>query len=195
VYRLDGRDQLILIGCDEVVSLNPTDGSVLWRMEGATTECVTTTVTDGTHIYTSGGYPRNHVAAIVADGSGKIAWENDTRVYVPSMLLADGHLYAVADAGVLYCWNAATGEELWKERLGGTFSASPILSGNRLYAMNEACETFVIEVSPQGAKQLSVNRLGEISYASPAAVDGALFLRVTETVEGKSQDVLYCLKP
>lgn len=194
VYKLDGRDQLLLIGCDEVVSLDPANGSVLWQMEGATTECVTTTVTDGAHIYTSGGYPRNHVSAIVADGSKRIAWENDTRIYVPSMIVSEGYLYAVADAGVLYCWNAATGEEMWKERLGGTFSSSPILVGNRLYAMNEGCETFVVEVSPQAAKTLSVNRLGDTSYASPAVSGDRLFLRVTEMIDGTPQDVVYCLK-
>ncbi len=40
------------------------------------------TVTDGKHIYTSGGYPKNHMSAVKADGSNQVAWENNERVYV-----------------------------------------------------------------------------------------------------------------
>ncbi|MCA9035803.1 MAG: PQQ-binding-like beta-propeller repeat protein, partial [Planctomycetaceae bacterium] len=62
IVHVNGRDQLIMTGCDLVTSLNPSTGEVLWEIDGATTECVTTTVTDGTHIFTSGGYPRNHIS-------------------------------------------------------------------------------------------------------------------------------------
>ena len=128
------RDQLVLTGCDLVTSLNPLTGETLWEVEGATTECVTSTVTDGQRIFTSGGYPRNHLSAVRADGSGRIDWETGDRIYVPSMLLRDGTLYAVLDAGVAACWDSATGKQHWKHRLGGTFSASPILVGRRIYA-------------------------------------------------------------
>jgi hypothetical protein len=40
---------------------------------------VTTTVTDGKHVYSSGGFPRNHIAAVKADGTGELAWENGDR--------------------------------------------------------------------------------------------------------------------
>ncbi|MCA9148803.1 MAG: PQQ-binding-like beta-propeller repeat protein, partial [Planctomycetales bacterium] len=85
VVHAAGRDQLIMIGCEQVVSYDPLTGETIWEIAGATTECVTSTVTDGTHIYTTGGYPRNHVEAIRADGSGRVAWELNVRVYVPSM--------------------------------------------------------------------------------------------------------------
>lgn len=194
VWNLAGKDQLILTGCDEVVSLNPLDGSVLWQMEGATTECVTTPVTDGTHIYTSGGYPRNHVAAVVADGSKQIAWENDTRVYVPSMIVKDGYLYAIADAGIAYCWNAATGEECWKERIGGTFSGSPVMAGELLYATNEEGETFVLKVSPEACEQLSRNQLGDVTYATPAIAGDSVVLRTTEATDSGRRDYIYCVR-
>lgn len=194
VWNLNGRDQLILIGCDEVVALNPTDGSVMWQMEGATTECVTTPVTDGTRIFTSGGYPRNHVSAIVADGSKTVAWENDTRVYVPSMIVKDGYLYAIADAGIAYCWNAETGEECWKQRLGGTFSGSPVMAGDLLFATNEEGQTFVLQVSPEACEKLQENRLGDVTYASPAIAGDSLFLRTTEETAQGRRDFIYCIR-
>ncbi|MEM7385885.1 MAG: PQQ-binding-like beta-propeller repeat protein [Verrucomicrobiota bacterium] len=150
VHHIDGRDQLIMTGCERVTSLDPLTGEKLWEAEGATTECVTTTVTDGERIFTSGGYPRNHVAAMAADGSGKIHWDNISRVYVPSMLLRDNHLYAVMDAGFAVCWKSDTGERLWKKRLGGDFSASPVMVGNHIYAANEKGDFFVLRATPEG---------------------------------------------
>ena len=89
ILKAAGKEQMFLIGCDLVTSLDPLSGSQNWEFPGATTECVTSTVTDGTHIYTSGGYPKNHLAAMKADGSGTVVWENPSRVYVPSMVLQD----------------------------------------------------------------------------------------------------------
>ena len=62
------------------------------------------------------------------------------------MIVHRGHLYAIADAGILYCWKADTGEEKWKGRLGGTFSSLALADG-KLYAANEAGEFFVAEAS------------------------------------------------
>ena len=42
------------------------------------------------------------------------------------------------NAGMVVCWKAESGEELWKERLGGDFFASPVMMGDRIYASNEA---------------------------------------------------------
>ncbi|MFM9059682.1 MAG: hypothetical protein ACKOSQ_11265 [Planctomycetaceae bacterium] len=53
-------------------------------------------------IFTSGGYPRNHVSAVRADGSATFDWENGGREYVPSMIFHEGHLYGVLDAGRYY---------------------------------------------------------------------------------------------
>ena len=117
--KVAGRDQLIFSGCDLVTSLDPLTGELLWEIEGATTECVTTAVTDGTHVFTSGGYPKNHIAAVAADGSGEVVWENNTRAYVPSMLQRDGFLYVTLDAGIASCFRCETGEQVWKSRLGG----------------------------------------------------------------------------
>ena len=77
-------------------------------------------------MFTSGGYPRNHVSAIKVDGSGEVAWENISRVYVPSMIVYKGYIYAVMDNGNAMCWNSKTGKNMWRERLNRTTSASPV---------------------------------------------------------------------
>lgn len=188
-----GREQLLMTGCDLVTSLNPATGETLWEIKGATTECVTSTVTDGLHVYTSGGYPKNHLAAVVADGSGKIAWENTSRVYVPSMLVKDGYLYSVLDAGVAICWKSDTGEEQWKQRLGGTFSASPVLAGDHLFATDEAGKTTVFKATPKEFERVAENQLGTECFATPTIAGGRIYFRTATTVDGKRQETLTCL--
>ena len=148
ILKVDGREQAILIGCDLVSSFDPMTGKVLWETAGSTTECVTSTVTDGTRVFSSGGYPRNHLAAVRADGTGKVDWETKDRVYVPSLVIRDGYLYGTLDGGAAVCWEAASGKEMWKARLGGVFSASPVRVGARIYTTNEAGENFVFEANP-----------------------------------------------
>jgi outer membrane protein assembly factor BamB len=193
ILKVDGRDQLLMTGCDLVSSFDPLTGATLWEIPGATTECVTSTVTDGQHVFCSGGYPKNHLAAVLADGSGKIAWETKDRVYVPSLLARDGYLYGVLDAGVAVCWKSDTGEQVWKKRLGGDFSASPVLVRDMVYATNENGETFVFRAHPEPFELLATNKLGDQMMASAAICGGRVYLRVIEQVEGQPQEVLYCL--
>lgn len=193
IFNVDGKDQLFLIGCDLVTSLNPTTGETFWEVEGATTECVTTTVTDGHRIFTSGGYPKNHVSAVAADGSGKIVWENPTRSYVPSLLTRDGYLFAVMDAGIAMCWKSDTGEEVWKGRLSGTFSSSPVLVGDLIYAANEEGQTFVFRASAEKLEIIATNQLGNSVFATPAICGSRIYQRVAQDIDGRRQEILYCI--
>ena len=194
IFNVGGKDQLFLTGCDLVTSLNPLTGETFWEVEGATTECVTTTVTDGKHIYTSGGYPKNHVSAIVADdGSGKIAWENPTRSYVPSLLSRDGYLFAVMDAGIAMCWKSDTGKEVWKGRLGGTFSSSPVMVGDLIYASNEEGETYIFKASAEKLQIVATNKLGTSVFSTPAICGSRLYNRVAVDKDGKRQEFLFCI--
>jgi len=193
ILKINGRDQLLMTGASLVTSFDPDNGKTLWEISGATTECVTSTVTDGTHIFTSGGYPKNHVAAVKADGSGRIVWENQTRVYVPSMVVRDGYLFAVTDAGIAYCWQSDTGREVWKHRLGGTFNASPVLVGERLFATSEAGTTFVYTAHPDGYQMVAENQLGEGVFATPTFCGSRIFMRVAGSDSPSTGEMLYCL--
>jgi outer membrane protein assembly factor BamB len=194
IHTIGGRDQLILQGCELVTSIDPMTGKKIWEHEGATTECVSSIVTDGEHVFTSGGYPRNHVAAMKADGSGDIVWENGSRVYVPSMIVRDGFLFAVTDNGVAICWNSKTGEEMWKERLGREVSGTPILVGDRIYSGDESGQIFVFSADPKKFEILSENKMGDQTLSTPAICDGQIFVRVAVDEGNVRQEKLFCIE-
>ncbi len=83
VLHIAGKDQLLVSGCKLVSSFNPKSGEKLWEVEGSTIECVTSVVTDGERIFVSGGWPRQHVQALFADGSGQTAWESKLQSMSP----------------------------------------------------------------------------------------------------------------
>jgi outer membrane protein assembly factor BamB len=193
VLHAAGRDQLVFTGCDLVSGFNPLTGEKLWEVEGATTECVTSTVTDGKLVFTSGGYPRNHVSAVRADGSGKIVWDHPLRVYVPSMLVREGHLYGVTDAGVAMCWKSDTGSEIWRSRLQEEFTASPVMVGDKIFATSEKGTTYLFKADPKESELVAENQLGDDVFASPAICGGRIYMRVAFHKDGRREEVLYCL--
>lgn len=193
ILKVAGKEQLLFTGCVLVSSFEPLSGKLLWEVPGATEECVTSTVTDGEVIFTSGGYPKNHLSAVRADGSGKLAWENGVRVYVPSMLVRDGYLYAVGDAGVAYCWKTADGKEMWKERLGGQFTASPVLVGENIFATSESGLTTIFKARPDGYEKVAENQLGNEVFPTPTICGSRIYMRVAWMKDGKRQETLYCL--
>jgi outer membrane protein assembly factor BamB len=193
VLQVAGKEQLLVSGCKLVSSFEPRTGKRLWEIPGSTEETVTSTGTDGQHIFTSGGFPRSHVAAILADGSGKVVWENTTKVYVPSMLVLQGYLYAVKDGGGAVCWKTDTGEKAWEARLDGAFTASPVLVGDVIYASNESGRTYLFKARPEKFELLGENQLGEESLPTPAICGGRIYLRVASQAKGNRQEWLYCV--
>jgi len=194
ILNVAGKDQLIMVGCDKIISYDPLTGQTNWETAGATTECVTSTVTDGRLVYTSGGYPANHMSAIAADGSAAKVWENGERLYVPSLVIRDGYLFGVLDAGIAICLKADSGKEMWKARLGGTFSSSPVLVGDQIFISNESGDFFVYRADPERFSQVAKNRLGGLVMATPAICGGEIYHRVTEVGDdGSQREALYCI--
>lgn len=193
VVKAAGRTQVVLGGCNLLVSLDPLTGKKLWEIEGSTEETVVTAATDGSRVYVSGGYPKSHTMAVEADGSGKIAWQNGTRLYVPSMLVRDGHVFGMLDAGHAVCWDAATGEERWREKVDKDFYSSPVMVGNLIYATSLRGVTSVIEVTPQRFGRLvAQNQLGDEAFATPSICGGRIYLRSAKKGEPR-QEYLWCI--
>jgi outer membrane protein assembly factor BamB len=192
VAHVAGKDQLLISGADEVTSYDPKTGKQLWSTPGTTAATCGTIVWDGDVVYASGGYPGSETIAIQADGSGKVLWRNKQKCYEQSMLAHDGYLYALTDSGVLFCWRGNDGQEMWKKRLAGPISASPVLAGGHVYWANELGTLYVFKPNPQQLEIVAENQVGTDSFPSPAICGGQIFLRVGQTTAGKRQEFLYC---
>ncbi len=96
---------------------------------------------------------------------------------IGSPIIVGDYVYRLHTPGVLKCWKAATGEQVYAERLQGITStwASPVAdaAGNLFFA--SAGKSYVIRSGPE-FKVLAMNDLNDANHASPAISAGRLYL-------------------
>lgn len=192
IASIGGRDQLIISGCSQLASYDPATGEENWSVSALAAATCGTIVTDGERIFASGGYSKKETACVSSDG--QVLWRNKTKHYEPSLALVGDYLYGVDDNGVARCWDKASGEEQWKSRLGGDYSASPIVCGKHIFASNLSGETVVFEATPESLTEVARNQLGDDTYASLAVSSGQIFIRAGHGRDSQRQERLHCIR-
>jgi outer membrane protein assembly factor BamB len=186
---VDGKPQLVSTGGEWAMGYEPKTGREIWRFrypKGYSN--VPRPVYGEGLVFLCSGYDKPWLYAVKPTGEGDVteshmAWKLERGAPLnPSPLLLGRDLYIVSDSGIAQCLDAKTGEAHWQKRLGGNFSASPLYADGRLYMLDEAGTTYVIEPSSAEYKELAVNTLPGRTLASIAAADGALFLRTDKSV-------------
>ena len=193
VAELDGVATLLSQGANALYAYNPRTGEELWRVEERTSHSGGTRPVIGHGlVYVPTGWSQGQTLAIkpgkkgdvldanatAADASQlQVAWKSKRGTpKKPSLTLVGERLFGIEDGGVANCWNAKTGEQIWSERIGGNYSASPIVAGGRLYAFNEEGKGIVL--ATEGAfSKVAENTLADGVMASPAVSGNALFVR------------------
>lgn len=185
--------QILLSGGSAVSGFDPASGKRLWSAPANWEVSCGTLVWDDQRVFASGGYPRAQTLCVKADGSGEIVWENRVKCYEQSLLYHDGYVYGISDPGIGYCWRATDGEEMWKARMDGPVSSSPILANGNIYYSSERGKTFVFRANPQKFELLAENQLGDSAFATPVFCDDQILMRVAFDENGVRQEYLYCI--
>jgi len=183
------KQQIILPGSGFVAGYQPGDGRELWRVRyGEGYSVIPRPVLSEGILIIGTGYDTPSLLGIRLDQpqgdvtDSAIAWRiTKGAPNTPSVIAHQSHVYFVSDAGIASCAELATGKIVWNERLGGGFSASPILAEGRIYFINEAGLTTVVKASPT-FEVVARNDLAERTLASPAVIDGSLFIRSAGTL-------------
>lgn len=175
-----GSRYLITSGNNMIAAYDPSNGQQLWSTAGSTYATCGTMVWDERLglAFASGGYPDTFTQAVRTDGNHEVVWSNNRiKCYEQSMLVVDGYLFCVTDSGLVHCLQASDGTELWKQRLGGKFSSSPLLVDGKIYVTNERGTTFVFAASPTSFQSLGENQLGTECFATPTPIGNRLYHR------------------
>jgi outer membrane protein assembly factor BamB len=105
--------------------------------------------------------------------------------YNPSPIVYGDYYYTLYDRGFLTCHDARTGKEVYgKQRIdpaAGAFTASPWAYDNKLFALSEDGDTFVIQAGPE-FQVLGKNSLDEFSMATPAIYKDSLIIRTASNL-------------
>jgi len=195
LVEVDGRWQIISIGSRAGFGYDARTGEEIWTFtHGNFNAAAKPTFIDDLALVNTGDRGA-HQLAIRLDASTKgninkthIAWDRPRgNARLASPLVVDGRLYMVTDNGVCVCLDARTGEEVWKDRLGGTFVASPVFANGLIYAFNEEGATVIFKTGDT-FELVARNELPDGGRASPAVANGALFLRSFTTLYKIAQE-------
>ncbi|MFO1062470.1 MAG: PQQ-binding-like beta-propeller repeat protein [Pirellulales bacterium] len=182
VTTVGNQVQVIVPGSNVVQGLDPITGEEIWRVRYEGYSVIPRPIIAAGLVMVCTGYDAPGMIAIRPDGKGDVtdshvAWSSKANIpHTPSLVTKDGLLFMVSDKGIAGCLDAKTGEQLWRERIGGNFSASPILAGNRVYILSEEGVCTVFEAG-RAFKELAKNSLDERTLASPAIIDKDLLIR------------------
>jgi outer membrane protein assembly factor BamB len=132
----------------------------------------------------------NAVIAIRPGGHGDItkthvAWKSTRSLpYVSSPLFYRERLYTVKSGGLFSCYEAKTGKVIYQdERLDapGDYYSSAVAAGGKIFLASQKGVVTVIAPSDK-LEVLARNDLREQIFATPAIVDGTLYLRTANAL-------------
>ena len=199
VWKNSVRTEIVTNASQFARGYDPATGKELWRLAKKSEATIPAPVPAGDRVFiSSGNRPIQPIIAVkpgaagdvsLKDGQTKsdaVAWATMRGgPYMPTPIVYGPHLYVCSNAGILTCYEAATGKQVYRERIGGTsYTASPVAADGRLYFVSEQGEVRVVKAGEK-FELLAVNDMGDVCMAVPAISRGALFVR--------TQHALYAL--
>ncbi|HSQ54338.1 MAG TPA: PQQ-binding-like beta-propeller repeat protein, partial [Gemmata sp.] len=196
IWRNAKRVEIVTNASQYARGYDPATGKELWRLAKKSEATIPAPVVTRDLVFVaSGNRPIQPIFAIKPGAAGDISLKAEESKnehvawgklrggpYMPTPIAYGKHLYTIGNSGMVTCYEAATGKEIYKERLGGTsYTASPVAADGRLYFTSEQGEVRVVAAGPE-FELLAVNPVGEVCMATPAICGGALFIRTKDSL-------------
>jgi outer membrane protein assembly factor BamB len=193
-YNHDGYRQIVVNGYKHMGAYDFDTGEEIWKLSGGGDAPVPTPIFAHGLIYIHNAHGRNQpIYAIKPDAKGDITLSEDKdsttnksivwsikkgAAYNPTNVIYGDFMYNMRMNGQLSCFDAKTGELIYKERLPGNnaLSASGIASNGKLYYSTEQGDIFIVKAGKE-FEVLGKNPMNDIIMATPAISENTLFWR------------------
>ncbi len=182
IARVGDGFQMLSAGAKASYGYDPRDGRELWQVRYTSWSAAPVPLFRNGLGYFVTGSGKTELWAVRVNGRGnvtdtQVAWKFGNQVAkTASPILVGALIYMVSDDGIVTCLNADTGEQVWRERIGGKYAASPVFAEGRLYFFSQEGNTTVLEPGAS-FKALGTNSLADGFMASPAVANDAFILR------------------
>ncbi len=199
VVETNGTAELVTNATKFARGYDPATGKELWRLGKNAEITVPTPIFGQGLIFVTSGYrPIQPIYAIRPgakgdispkegkDTSESVAWSKKRGgPYMPTPIVYGDYLYVCGNNGVVTCYEAKTGKQVYKERLPGRggYTASPVAADGKLYFTSEESGVCVIKAGPR-FQVLAANAMGDVCMATPAICDGMIYVRTQHFVYG-----------
>ena len=192
-----GSKQVVVTATNKVRSYDLKTGKLIWECAGLGVNAIPAPVHQDDIVYVMTGFRDPNLMAIrlgrTGDltGSDAVVWKNTRgNSYTPSPVLFDNKLYTLTDTGMLSCYNARSGVPYYQmTRLPKpySFKSSPVGANGKLYMAAEDGDVVVVRMGEK-FEVLATNTINdEFFVATPAIVDGEIFLRGRNTLYSISE--------
>jgi outer membrane protein assembly factor BamB len=193
VCATESRPQVVVNGWKHMGGYDAQTGKELWRMSGGGDCPVPTPVAWHDLIFLMSAHgPRSPIYAVRTNATGDVSLHGGASTnqyiawsilrgasYMETPIIYGNLLYSCQSDGVLTCFDAATGKQMYKERMGpggDGFTASPVASEGKIYFTSEHGAVYVVKPGPV-FNILATNQMDEVCMATPAISDGTIYFR------------------
>lgn len=176
VRTVDKTTELMFAGPSGLTAYDAASGEKRWTFKGGGGS-IPVGVMEGDDLY----LPVAGVSKFKLGTKGvaeKAEWQaKSAATGYSSPLVYAGKVFATSSQGFVTCCDAKTGKELYKERVKGAFSASPVAGDGKVYCLGENGACTVIDAKADTFEVLATNELGEETLGTPAIAGGLVFIR------------------
>ena len=174
-----GKTEVLFAGPSGLSAYDATNGEKRWTYKGGSGS-IPTAALDGDSLY----LPVAGVSKVKLNDSGVVGepdWKTASlQMGMSSPLVYGGRVYTLNGQGFVSCADAKSGKQLYKERVKGAFSASPIAGDGKIYCLNETGVCTVLKADSNEFEILATNDLGDETLATPAIANGVIFIRTNK---------------
>lgn len=182
VISVNGKTQIVSPSAGATIAYAPLTGEEIWRVRSGGMNAAALPVFGDGLIHVTTAAAGFQLFSVRPDGQGDVtdshvAWKfAETVPSRSSLILEAGRLFMISDNGMISCVDAKTGKAVWRQRVKGSYSASPLIAAGRIYFFGEDGEIPVIAAADT-YQSLATNHLDDGFMASPAVFGESLILR------------------
>ncbi len=200
IWKNEQREELIVSGGDQVDSIDPRSGQVLWTVQNVKAATASSPCFDSKRLYfgSSDPFSKGPLFAVSAGASGDISPDGKNESFDhcdwlveragPGMAspVSSGRFVYTINNNIIRCFDASDGRKMYESRLPGLkmVAASPLIVGDKLLIVGEKGAACLLADGPE-LKVVARGKLEDTFWATPAVADGEIYFRGVE--------YLYCI--
>jgi outer membrane protein assembly factor BamB len=174
------RLELILTNSESVDSYDPITGVKLWGEKCLGGEMGPSAAFADGMVFAANDYAAAvgiRIGQKQGDPAAKVVWKWDENLPdTASPVATDKYVFLATSTAFIICLDAKTGKMLWEQEFSDGFYASPILVGDRVYALDLQGVMHIFKAD-KAYQSIAESKLGEPSSCTPAILDGRMFVR------------------
>lgn len=197
IHDLADSPQIVVNGWPWITSYDLETGDIIWRIEGGGDNPVPTPFIANDLIYITSAHGRwSPIFVVRPEATGNITLPEDTLssdsivwsipkggAYMSTPVVYGDNIYLGNTNGTVRCFNAKTGQDLYKERLdtSARITSSLVAADDKIYCAAEDGTIYVLQAGSE-FNILARNAMGESCMATPAIAQGVLYFRCAQSL-------------